>query len=254
MYKKFDSHIHFNINALDIIEDFKDHVNALEGFILILNTMKEKEIFLEHFFSQFREQFPLSVIAFSYELASEPFIKSLMSRGIRFGIKLHPRLSNITRDKFPDIAEIVAEIDPEFIIVDCFYYGSNMDTHTNLDLAIFIAKYFQEKNILLAHGGGHKLLEYMLYTRELNNIYYDLSLTVNYLQNTSVKQDMLNFIKYNYQRVFFGSDYPDFKVETAEKAYLDLIEQIELNGEAKEMLFSKNIKAFLNMDGGEKNK
>jgi hypothetical protein len=53
MSKIFDSHIHFNMKADDIINDFKAVVSILEGFILILNTYEEKQLFLKEFLNDF---------------------------------------------------------------------------------------------------------------------------------------------------------------------------------------------------------
>ena len=106
-------------------------------------------------------------------------------------------------------------------------------------------KYFQDKNILLAHGGGHKVLEYMLYTKDLKNVFYDFSLTSNYLKHTSVKQDIVNFIKFNNSKIFFGSDYPDFNVSDSLESYKKLIEISEIEDEKIKKIFSDNIKKFL---------
>jgi len=246
MYKKFDSHIHFNMEAVNIANDFITQVKFLDGFILILNNEEEKKVFENSFLDKFIQLFPLSVLALNYELANTIFLNKLNAKGIGYGLKLHPRLSNITKDKFRDIANLIEGIDFKFIIIDCFYYGSNLETHTNLELSIFIAKYFKDQKILLAHSGGHKVLEYMLYTRELKNIYYDLSLTSNYLKNTSVEKDMINFIKYNYSRIFFGSDYPDFSVKSSLDSYLCLTNKAALDNIKVKKILYENIILFLN--------
>ncbi|WP_143089665.1 hypothetical protein [Hydrogenimonas thermophila] len=233
----------------DIVSDFKKQAETLDGFILILNNQEEKKIFEKNFLKDFIYQFPLSAIAINYELANYEFLEKINNNGITLGIKLHPRLSNITRDKFTRVVNVIEQIDPEFIIIDCFYYGSSLETHINLDLSIYIAKYFKNNKILLAHSGGHKILEYMLYTRDLKNIYYDLSLTSNYLRYTSVRLDMINFIKFNYSKIFFGSDYPDFSIESAVDIYLDLTKEAKLNYDKINLIFEQNFVSFLNLEG-----
>jgi predicted TIM-barrel fold metal-dependent hydrolase len=225
--------------------DFKEQVKDLEGFILILNNEEEKALFEKSFFDSYTELFPLSAIAINYELANSRFLEKINDSNIKLGIKLHPRLSNITLDKFSAIASFIENIKFDFIIIDCFYYGSSLESHINLELSIFIAKYFKNTKIILAHGGGHKVLEYMLYTRDLKNIYFDFSLTSNYLKNTSVRQDILNFIKFNYKKVFFGSDYPDFTVKKSIDTYIELLQDTELNVEQKESIFADNILEYL---------
>lgn len=245
MYKVFDSHIHFNMKVDNPVLDFKEQVKILSGFILILNNEEEKLLFEKSLANTFKQLFPLSAIAINYELANSQFLNKISNLNIKFGIKLHPRLSNITVNKFDSIVNKLENIKFNFIIIDCFYYGSNLKTHTNLELSIYIAKHFKDKKIILAHGGGHKVLEYMLYTRDLKNIYYDFSLTSNYLQNTSARQDILNFIKFNYKNVFFGSDYPDFTIKKSIDTYIKLLYDAELNDEQKEGIFANNIRYCL---------
>lgn len=247
----FDSHIHFNMKVNDPIDDFKRVVSILDGFILILNTKEEKTLFKKEFLKSFKTDYPLSAVVFSYELYESNLTENLIAQDIKVGVKLHPRLSNIKKNNFDKVANKLEEQKFDFIIVDCFYYSSNLDNHINLELAIYIAKYFKDTKVLLAHGGGHKVLEYMLYTRDLKNVYYDFSLTSNYLKNTSVWKDMLNFIKFNSQKVFFGSDYPDFTVQKSIIVYCDLIKESNLNIEQEEQIFCKNILDFLQKDRDE---
>jgi predicted TIM-barrel fold metal-dependent hydrolase len=248
MSKIFDSHIHFNMKVNDPINDFKEQVDKLEGFILILNNEKEKILFEENLLNTFKKLFPLSAIAINYELANTDFIEKISDFKIKMGIKLHPRLSKITVDKFETVVHILEKIKFDFIVIDCFYYGSSLETHTNLELSIFIAKYFKDKKILLAHGGGHKVLEYMLYTRDLKNVYYDFSLSSNYLQNTSARIDIVNFIKFNSLKVFFGSDYPDFTVSNSIDIYNQLMIEAKLDEEQKKRIYYSNVLNFLNLE------
>lgn len=241
----FDSHIHFNMKANNSIDDFRNVVSSLDGFILILNTKEEKKLFEEEFSKSFKVDYPLAAVVFSFELYESNLTEDLMAQNIKVGVKLHPRLSNIKKNDFATVACKLEEQKFNFIIVDCFYYGSKLECHINLELAIYISKYFKDTKVLLAHGGGHKVLEYMLYTRDLKNVYYDFSLTSNYLKNTSVWKDMLNFIKFNNQKVFFGSDYPDFTVEKSIDVYSDLIRESNLDTKEREQIFYQNILDFL---------
>jgi len=245
MSKIFDSHIHFNMKADDIINDFKAVVSILEGFILILNTYEEKQLFLKEFLNDFHENYPLSAIALNYELFDSEISDLLISKNIKLGVKIHPRLSDITINDFEDIVTKLKSLEFSFIIIDCFYYGSSLVNHINLELSIYIAKKFSNTKILLAHGGGHKVLEYMLYTRDLQNIYYDFSLSSNYLRNTSLKKDMINFIKFNYKKVFFGSDYPDFTIKQSIDTYSEFITEANLHTSTIENVYSANILRFL---------
>lgn len=244
MNKIYDSHIHFNMKAQNIVEDFKRETCVLAGFILILNSIPEKKLFLEEFSKNFKENYPLSAIALNYELVDAEFITSLNAKNIKFGIKLHPRLSNITKDKFEEIVLKLVSLKFDFIIIDCFYYGSNLENHINLELAIYIAKYFKDIKIILAHGGGHKVLEFMLYTREIKNIYYDFSFSLAYLEETSVWVDFIKFFKFNEHRILFGSDYPSFHIAYMKKCYEEIIfKSLEKN--LSRSIFQNNFEKFM---------
>lgn len=244
MNKIFDSHIHFNMKANNIVNDFKEVVSILEGFILILNTYEEKQLFLKEFLNDFNENYPLSAIALNYQLFDSEISNLLISKNIKLGVKIHPRLSNIKIDDFENIVNKLKNFKFSFIIIDCFYYGSSLVNHINLELSIYIAKKFSNTKILLAHGGGHKVLEYMLYTRDLKNIYYDFSFTIAYLQDTSVWIDMIKFFKFNENRILFGSDYPEFAVEHIKFCYEKLIKQA-LNVNNSELIEKVNYKKLL---------
>lgn len=254
MYKIFDSHIHFNMKVNNTIDDFMEQIKELEGFILILNNQEEKKLFETRLLDNFKVSFPLSALAINYELVDSKFLEIIHSQNIKCGLKLHPRLSKITASMFSTVINIIEKLFFDFIIIDCFYYGSTLETHTNLEFAIAIAKYFNNKKILLAHGGGHKVLEYMLYTRDLENIYYDFSLTSNYLQNTSVRQDIVNFIKFNNQKLFFGSDYPDFTVNKSILIYNQLMREAGLNTVKMREVFFYNILDYLKIEKVENEK
>ena len=99
MYEIYDSHIHLNMKADKIIEDFKNEVDQLDGFILILNTLEEKKLFLDSLYNDFKKLFPLSAVAINYEYIDLAFVNLMNSNNIKFGIKVHPRLSNITKNK-----------------------------------------------------------------------------------------------------------------------------------------------------------
>ncbi|MFA7091205.1 MAG: amidohydrolase family protein [Arcobacteraceae bacterium] len=247
MSRVFDSHIHFNMKASDIVNDFKKVASELEGFILILNTDKEKQLFLNFFLNDFSENYPLSAIALNYELFDSEIIDLLVSKNIKLGIKLHPRLSNITVNNFKNIYNKMQSLKFSFIIIDCFYYGSNLVNHINLELSIYIAKKFSNIKVLLAHGGGHKVLEYMLYTRDLKNIYYDFSFSLAYLKDSSIWVDFIKFFKFNENRVLFGSDYPEFKIKYMKSCYDEVIKKA-LNKNNSELIEKLNYKEFLEIE------
>lgn len=241
MNKPCDAHLHINLLKNDPLDDFNSQVLKLSGFNLILNTKPELAFFLENLLSGFNEIYPNAAVTINYKLLKAKLLKKISSNGILLGIKLHPRNSQITKSKFTKIHKKLSNVGFDFIVVDCFYYGSKVKSHINLELAIFLANKFTDKNILLAHGGGIKALEFMLYTRELRNIFYDYSFSINYLFGTSVWKDIQHSFKFNSNRILFGSDYPSFEIQDAMLKYKEANE----NSDASNL--NHNFSRFLNL-------
>jgi len=224
----FDAHLHLNMKSQHILDDFLEEVSQLSGFILVLNTDAEKDFFMAEFLSCFQRLFPESMVAVNFEFLDEETVNYLQEYDIRFGIKIHPRLSNITVESFDALRIKLSMFPKRLVVIDCFYYGGKLETHINLELAVYLAKELPKLKFLLAHGGGHKVLEFMLYTREFDNIYYDFSFSCNYLLETSAWLDICNALKYHSGRVCFGSDSPFFTVEYALQAYKKAFEQTRI--------------------------
>lgn len=92
------------------------------------------------------------------------------------------------------------------------------------------------------------MLKTFLLTRPLKNIYYDYSLTCNYLEGTSVHQDLINGLRNTNDRIMFGTDFPDFRFEEAIRATRKLCFEAGLNKEQEENVFYYNA---LGIYGGE---
>jgi len=168
MLNIYDSHLHLKLDDMNL---FFEQVKILKGFILILNTNDELKFFRENMIINFNENFNNSVIAINFEFIDESLINELKSYNIKFGVKIHPRLSKLTYDTIDKLKLFLQNLKDKnllnFIIIDNFYYGSDLKHHINLELSIKLAKKFFDVNILLAHSGGHRILEYMLFTRDL---------------------------------------------------------------------------------------
>ncbi len=245
MEQVFDAHMHFNMKADDPVGDFEGHFanNGLTNAVLILNT--EKEIAL---FEKNRKRL-------SDRLGARLVIAGILDTGEDSGrrrydlwkewdyrtcVKVHPRVSGLTRQDFPQLTKNIEETDEKTVIIDCFEYGHHIENHVGIELGIHLAQRFPERRIILAHAGGHRALECMLYTRTLKNVYYDLALSCSYLYGTSAWLDLAHLVKYNPARVMFGSDYPDVSQETAIEKCVELCIKAGLDEKMRRMIFSEN--------------
>lgn len=241
--KIIDAHIHLNTNSSFGTEDFLAllETKKLEKAVLILNTDEQWEVFERNInrFIEFKDRIHIGLILDTNK--AEEFKKRstyLRDRNIVFSIKLHSRYSKLTVKDFDVIDRYLYTCQVQSIIVDAFYYGSNLENQIGMELSVHLARVFPDKRIIMAHFGGIHILSAMLYTRDLKNIYYDISLTQTYLSSTSVWMDLLHCVKYNCERVMFGSDYPDCRLEEAIEQSNKLIQQLDVNARQK---FATNI-------------
>lgn len=245
MEKIIDAHMHLNLKKNNPIEDLVLQVkqNNIERFMLILNSRKEKEYFFDNmeFLKKKKCAYYISVLYDLYELSySKEFIERLAKKDILYTIKIHPRMSNLTKKDFKDLFLVLCQVECESIIIDCFSYGHHLENHIGVELGIYLAERMADKRIILAHSGGIRLLECMMLTRTLPNIYYDLSLTCNYLFDTSVNMDMVQFIRFNSNKIMFGTDYPDFNICDAVQKMNVLCNKAEISKEQHQDIFYNN--------------
>ena len=102
-----------------------------------------------------------------------------------------------------------------------------------------VAKKNPNKRIILAHTGSTRLLECCAFTRKIPNIFYDLSFVSTYFNHTSVRIDMINYLKYTSDRMMFGSDYPSFNIAGAKQALIEICEEAMLGEKQIDNVFSK---------------
>lgn len=209
-----DAHTHLNLESENPIQEYIDFLNEteIESSVLILNSMEESNVFWDNK-GEILDNHNVHV-AFLLDINNTGYfennVKRMQEYGLSYSIKLHPRLTNISEKDFGAIAKYVENFDYKNIIIDSFLYGSNKDSICFIELSTFLAKIFSEKNIVMAHFGGIKVLETMLRTREIHNIFYDCSFSMNYLFGTSVWTDLRHCILHNINRVIYGSDRPSF--------------------------------------------
>ena len=237
-----DAHTHFNLNADEPASEYMDFLNKLsiEGAVLILNKPEDSEIFWNNEETILNRN--MVHVAFLMDINNKLFfernIEQAEEHNISYSIKLHPRLTNITENDFESIYDYIKELEFRNIIIDSFLYGSKKENFCYIELSTYLAQRLPEKKIVMAHFGGIKVLETMLRTGELCNIFYDCSFSLNYLYGTSAWTDLRHCIDHRSDRVVFGSDRPSFTLEDSEKKLRELMG--ERSNEFYNSIFSSN--------------
>lgn len=220
-----DSHLHFNFNNENPINNLHDYFNnEIEYGTLIINTKKEYDCLLEAYNKGLISPNMYIILGIN---KNESFYTDAISfcqkNKIVFGIKLHPRLFNIKNDELHWYYEQIKIINPKVIIVDDFLYGDTVDDNISVEITCALARMIPQSKIILAHSGGAELLKHVMKTKIYKNVFYDLSLTVNYMKYSSVEMDLKWLITFMHSRVMLGSDYPDFTINQAYEQALSLL-------------------------------
>lgn len=219
----FDSHTHIEKGIIQPIEvGLEDYDLEVIGKNYICNFPELLETYLKYKTNE-------DSLCYVYNFREESEITKtidLLNKGIIQGLKIHSRIQKIQRSDYDLICEKLKVIDEKVpVILDAWYYGSELKYNPDLEGLIQIAKSQPNRNFVIAHAGGYRIIEYFYHTRELENVHYDLSLTTQYLSDSSLYLDLKKFIKWiEKDRIMFGSDYP----YASPKEQLDLINQISV--------------------------
>ena len=151
----------------------------------------------------------------------------------------HSRHTEIRRE---DIEAVVNSIEPynTQTIIDTLYYGSEIAFHNGIETSVAIALRYPERKVVLAHSGSVEFLKCMMATRYLPNVYYDYSFIQTYFQHTSLRFDMVDFLRRTANRIMFGSDYPSFTLDSAIENMKSLADEAGISGEKLAMVMGLN--------------
>ena len=168
-----------------------------------------------------------------------------------YGIKIHPRYSKIdlNSDKNKLIKTFNYAADINIPIFLCSYYASNAPYYPSTDPLIQLSNIVKETpdtKLILLHGGGVRILEYMEFCRFNKNILMDLSLTIMKYSGSSIDLDLKFLFKNFDQRICIGSDHPEWKLSDFYKKIELLTEG--LSSEKINNISYKNLSDFLNIN------
>ena len=132
------------------------------------------------------------------------------------------------------------------IIYDAFYYGDEIKFKPALENLIQLAKAFPYLPIIVAHSGGYEMLKYFFHLRQINNIYYDLSLSLQLLWDSSVFLDLIKLVKFtDKSRILFGSDYPGAKPDLELSILRDVCNKLNLSQEQiHQIMYQNSVQLF----------
>lgn len=161
------------------------------------------------------------------------------------GIKLHPRIGNfnLTNKLLPYIIKYSNDINLT-ILLCTYFYDNKINSHLNNTInLIALLENVNDAKLILLHGGGIKLLEFMEIARAFKNILLDLSFTILKYQKSSINSDISFLFSDFDRRICIGSDFPEFNIKDLRLEYNKLSSKIS-NTKASNIAY-KNLLEFL---------
>jgi predicted TIM-barrel fold metal-dependent hydrolase len=158
------------------------------------------------------------------------------------GVKLHPRLQefDINDPKTIRLVKKAGELNVP-VLIDAFPDGTHLMQGFSPVKYAMLAKECPETNFIWAHMGGHYVLDFMMLAKRLHNVYMDMSYSLLYYENSAVTDNMIYAMRsMKFDRIFYGSDYPDRPIDTSLKNSIRILEGKGLNRDELDKLFSKN--------------
>jgi predicted TIM-barrel fold metal-dependent hydrolase len=175
-----------------------------------------------------------------------PKMESFFERFAPKGLKMHPRVQNVTVED-PIVSNVLdwAAVRCIPILFDVFPYGPSLGQTATYPLAYHeIARRLPNLRMVLAHAGGYRMMEAFLVAKANPAVHLDVSFTPVYFKNSSLANDCAFLCeRLPAGRVLYGSDFPYVRfadsLEAADRfsAALDDASRRELMGGATARLF-----------------
>ncbi len=162
------------------------------------------------------------------------------------GLKLHPRLQRFDLDD-PAVHRLVGyagEINVP-VLIDAFPDGDWLMMGFDPLAFARVARDCPQTRIIIGHFGGHHCLDFMMLAKRLPNVWFDLSYSLLYYEGSAVTANLLYCCRsMKYQRIFYGSDYPDRDIATTVRRSLGVFGAHGIEGAELDRLMTGNAMEF----------
>lgn len=162
------------------------------------------------------------------------------------GLKLHPRLQkfSIEDERTYQLVNYAGGMGIP-VVIDAFPDGDWLMQGFSPIAFARLATACKNSKIVIAHIGGHHVIDFLMLSKRIKNIYFDISFSLLYYRGSSVIQDILYSIKsLRGDRIFYGSDYPDRSLGASLIASITELESGGLSDILMDRLLYSNAKEF----------
>lgn len=138
------------------------------------------------------------------------FVQAEAQAGRIDALKIHSRISKLSERDWPLMLARLEALPAHLpVVIDAFYFGADLEHQPSIAGIVLLLSRLPERRFVIAHSGGYRLLEYFFHLREFTNVHYELSLSLQYLNDSSVAADLRKLVRHtDKRRIVFGSDYP----------------------------------------------
>ena len=171
---------------------------------------------------------------------TEDVVKRIKGEGIK-GIKLHPMYQDFEPDAevmFP-LYEQISEAG----LILVFHSGDDIafpgDKRADIDRIIAVSEKFPALKMVAAHTGGWMRWEEVLEKMAGRNIYFDISMTSEYIKSPMLFKDIIK--KHDGDRLLFGTDAP----WAGQKKEADFLKDLDIDSAMKDKICHLNAEELL---------
>lgn len=182
--------------------------------------------------------------------SSKNLDKDIKKFGLK-GLKLHPRVQkfSLADSRIRPVIQKAAKLNLP-IIVDGFPdYSSKIPIKDTLPLLIDgISRKVPTAKIIIAHMGGYRLWDAFFVTKGNKNIYFDISYSLLYFQNSSIAKDIEFVIKkLGANRCIYGSDHPEMELKKTYDISVNILKKFGLSKKDMNFILGGTIESLLDL-------
>jgi predicted TIM-barrel fold metal-dependent hydrolase len=164
------------------------------------------------------------------------------------GLKLHPRIQCYRPDDESCVTVVQRAGDLGMpVLLDCFPDGDWLMAGLNVLQYATLARKAPDTTVIVAHAAGHHCLDLLMLAKRVKNLWFDISYSLLYYKSPVVDSLFYALESIRYEKVLFGTDYPDRPLGISVERSLALMDKFGVAGEAREKLVWRNALELLKL-------
>ena len=240
MVEIFDSIVHPTVDGTWLNPRFNENCN-FEDLLVDMKKYGIKKAFAvgmegvgnyshEAFMALIKPCHELMPVAFCRPTYEEKDLDRLKQLGY-VGIKIHPRLSNISCDDFRIGTIVKAANERGICVLVCGYLGATEKFVSNII----------DEHVLFLHSGATNIYNTFQSLKINKNVLFDLSYT---FMNRELTEVILSLVQKYPERFCIGSDHPEVTLSAFRERFDEMT--AGLHEDTVRMLAHRNIETFIN--------